>query len=269
VMKMRGVDHDTRQHELMFGDRGVDIVPRHRTFPAEVVARNRLSTGVAGLDDLLGGGFPRGESVLLEHDGAANINELVLLMGMTALDAGMSMVLIPRANASMRQVDRFLEETDAGFDDADAMLESDSLFVLDPLDSWPNHTNVYKPETDGAELRNALGEIETAAGEGGLFLALNTEVKAHTMEPTEVRRFRYWVSAQFLGEDDLLLDVHNPEIMEPALAELYSDAASMGIETWVDETGLQYIRLKKATVGEVGTVRLVTYAEQQPYIRIQ
>lgn len=269
VMKMRGVDHDTRQHELMFSDAGVEIVPRHRTFPADVVKHDRLSTGVEGLDELLAGGLPLGDSTLLEHDGAANINELLFLAGMSAIDHGMAMVIIPRANASLRQVDDFLADANVGVEDAHAMLDADMLFVLDPLDAWPAHANVYKPEAEGESLREALQSVRDDAGESDLFLALNTEVKAHTMSPREVRRFRYWVPSQFLGADDILLDIHNPDIMDPSLAELYSDAATLAVETWVDDTGLQYVRLKKATVGNLGSVRLVSYSSEAPYIQVR
>jgi len=269
VMKMRGVDHDTRQHELMFSDAGVEIVPRHRTFPEGVVKQDRLPTGIEGFDTLLAGGLPLGDSTLLEHDGAANINELLFLAGMNAIENGMAMVLIPRANASPRQIDGFLADANLGVADVDAMLDDGTLFVVDPLGAWPTHKNVYKPETEGEALREALHSIRDDAGQRNLFLALNTEIKVHTMSAQEVRRFRYWVPSQFLGEDDLLLDIHNPDIMDPSLAELYSDAATLAIETWVDDTGLQYVRLKKATVGNLGSVRLVSYSRNPPYIEVR
>jgi KaiC/GvpD/RAD55 family RecA-like ATPase len=269
VMKMRGVDHDTRQYEIMFSDSGLEVVPEYRTFPSSVVDRDHQPTGIDGLDPLLAGGLPKGESTLLEHDGEAIINEPVLLSGIHAIDDGMRLVLIPRANVSKPQVDAFLDDTQVGFEDTDAMLDAGHLFVIDPLDAWPAHTNVYKPDARDEALRETLHTIRECVDGSGLFLALNTEIKAHTMPWSEVRRFRYWVASQFLSADDLLLDIHNPDIMEPQLAELYSDAASVAIETWIDDTGLQYLRVKKATVGDVGSVRLVTYSETFPYIEVR
>ena len=53
------------------------------------------------------------------------------------------------------------------------------------------------------------------------------------------------------------------------MAEFYTDATSLGIETWLDDTGLQYLRLKKGEVAEVGQVALVEYLDSYPYIELR
>jgi len=97
---------------------------------------------------------------------------------------------------------------------------------------------------------------------------LNTEAKLHAVGEEAARRFRYWVPSQFLGRSDVLIDVHNPNLMGSQMAEFYTDAATVGIETWLDETGLQYVRLKGGRVGDVGQVRLVEYLDDPPYLRL-
>lgn len=268
IMNMRGVDHDTRQHEIQIGDDGVEIVPRHRVFPSETTAHERLPTGIDGFDELLGGGLPTGKATLLTHDGAAHSTQLAFTVGMHALEHGLTLVLIPRGNMSPRQLNEFVSAHHAEFTDGKAMLDAGRLVVLDLLDMWPSHEHVYTPDTDGISLRATLQSIRERTTQRGLFLAFNTEIQAHAMATEEVRRFRYWLSAQFLSSDDVLFDVHNPETMRSELAEMYGDAASVGMEIWLDDTGLQYLRVNKAPVGTVGRVRLIADSQEQPYIQL-
>jgi circadian clock protein KaiC len=68
VMKMRGQGQIPGLHTARVSDSGVSVFPRLLK-PAEIIAehplKHRLSTGVQGLDEMLGGGIPRGYSVLL------------------------------------------------------------------------------------------------------------------------------------------------------------------------------------------------------------
>ena len=75
VMKMRGQAPIPGLHTFRITDDGVQVFPRvivgaEQTKPpaasgAKSKSRGRLSTGVKGLDDMLGGGIPAGYSVLL------------------------------------------------------------------------------------------------------------------------------------------------------------------------------------------------------------
>ncbi|HEY5243296.1 MAG TPA: ATPase domain-containing protein [Polyangiaceae bacterium] len=68
VMKMRGQGQIPGLHTARITDQGCSVFPRLLK-PAEIVAdrplEHRLSTGVKGLDEMLGGGIPRGYSVLI------------------------------------------------------------------------------------------------------------------------------------------------------------------------------------------------------------
>lgn len=68
VMKMRGQGQIPGLHTVRISDAGVSVFPRLLK-PAESIAErpleHRLSTGVKGLDEMLGGGIPRGYSVLI------------------------------------------------------------------------------------------------------------------------------------------------------------------------------------------------------------
>jgi circadian clock protein KaiC len=66
VMKLRGVEFRSGQHDYVIAQDGIQVFPRlvaaehSKPFP-----RERLSSGVADLDHLLGGGLERGTSTLL------------------------------------------------------------------------------------------------------------------------------------------------------------------------------------------------------------
>lgn len=269
VMKMRGVDHDTRSYEVTFGDGGMEVIPFRRALPPEAVDQNRLTTGIRAFDTLLSGGFPRGDSVVLEHDGKANIDTLLFTAASSAFDRDMDLVLLPRVNTSPRRVDTLVANTVVGFDDGRELLESDRLFVLDALGAWENYENVYDLRTDDMEMEDQLRAIREASTSDGLLLALNTEAKVHVLNEKKARRIRYWLQSRFLGPDDILLDMHNPNVMTSRMAGFYIDAASCVISTWLDESGLQYIRLEKGIAGDVGGLRLVEYVDEHPPIRME
>ncbi|GAB4264622.1 MAG: circadian clock protein KaiC [Deferrisomatales bacterium] len=67
VVKLRGSGFQAGEHPLWIDDNGVQISPRYVTPPdpaAYVPSTDRLSTGVAGLDELTGGGFTQGSATL-------------------------------------------------------------------------------------------------------------------------------------------------------------------------------------------------------------
>lgn len=82
LVKMRGLDHSRNEHSFRITDGGIRIFAPRLTIkhapPAETDSRRpRLCvTGIPKLDDLLGGGVPRGSSVLLA--GVAGTGKTVL-----------------------------------------------------------------------------------------------------------------------------------------------------------------------------------------------
>ena len=268
VMKMRGVDHDTRQYEITFADQGVEIVPRQRALPQGVGDRDRLSTEIDELDTLLDGGFFRGESLLLEHDSQANLEAFLFTVVAQALVQDMGLVVVPRVDTPPEAIDDLLGREPIGRDTQD-LLEQDQLFVLDALGAWEDRYNVFNLQQEDAGIRYLLGTIGDRTATDGLLLLLNTEAKVHTLGEEESRRTRYWLQSQMLETSNLLVDVHKPNLMASDLAEFYTDAATQVLETWLDDTGLQYVRLKKAPTGKIGALRLVEHIGTEPYLRMK
>ena len=66
VVKYRGSAHGTNEYPFLIGARGISVVPITSLTLDHVASRERVPTGIAGLDEMLGGrGFYRGSSVLV------------------------------------------------------------------------------------------------------------------------------------------------------------------------------------------------------------
>ncbi|MGO9942696.1 MAG: circadian clock protein KaiC [Rhodoblastus sp.] len=66
VVKYRGAAHGTNEYPFLIDSDGISVLPVTSIELAHEVSKERISTGVAGLDEMLGGkGFWRGSSILV------------------------------------------------------------------------------------------------------------------------------------------------------------------------------------------------------------
>lgn len=66
IVKYRGTTHGTNEYPFLIGDRGINVLPITALGLDHIASNDRVSTGVAKLDQMLGGkGFFRGSSVLV------------------------------------------------------------------------------------------------------------------------------------------------------------------------------------------------------------
>jgi circadian clock protein KaiC len=66
IVKYRGTPHGTDEYPYMIDDEGISVLPITSLALTHKASTSRVSTGVAGLDEMLGGkGFFRGSSVLV------------------------------------------------------------------------------------------------------------------------------------------------------------------------------------------------------------
>jgi circadian clock protein KaiC len=80
VVKMRGADHLEGEHGFSISDAGVQVFPRIEvTIPHKLPRfEGRVSTGARGLDEMMGGGIPRGDLTVLQ--GPAGVGKTVLAL---------------------------------------------------------------------------------------------------------------------------------------------------------------------------------------------
>jgi len=84
VLKCRGLPERAGKHSFQIQDRGVVVFPRLTIEPEEIGQEEEphvlrtISTGVPGVDEMLGGGLPRGTATLLA--GSAGVGKTTLAM---------------------------------------------------------------------------------------------------------------------------------------------------------------------------------------------
>jgi len=134
VMKMRGQGQIPGLHTARISDAGVNVFPRLLK-PAELIAEqpleHRLSTGVMGLDEMMGGGIPRGYSVLLagpSGSGKTVLSNQFIIEGAQHGESGVVAIFEKRPND-------YLQTTPRGAE-FEALLRDKKLEVvyLRPLD---------------------------------------------------------------------------------------------------------------------------------------
>ncbi|MFP4188844.1 MAG: ATPase domain-containing protein [Halobacteriales archaeon] len=267
VSKMRGVDHDRRRVEVEFDDGGVSLSPKRRSQPPALKQHKHLSVGVDGLDRLCGGGIVRGGTVLLQHDGHANLASILGSFVSTAVEKDYTLVLLPTTHLTPMRVGSVLEEKDVSVGE---LLGDDRLFVLDMTGSWSEFSdsdNVREATDDVGDVvsffRNADG-----SGEAGTFAIAKTGTAVHRLGPGGARELQHFQEIE-TGSEDVVVNVHNPAVTDSRISGFFVDAAEQVLETRVLDDGLQYLTLRKSPCGFVGSTSLVEFRKKPPYFRVQ
>lgn len=277
VEKMRGVDHDSRVHEFEIDDGGIRVVPRDGV---QRGTQSLASTGIPGLDDLLGGGLVQGYSVVFEYDGRATVTDVAMSVAAQALEDGKAAVLLPPPRFGADDAERRLSHVAP----LDTLLDEDRLFVVDWFDAWDrDHRNVYSLHTGhlASELLfhnkfvlslralRIYRQIDERRGETSALPIVFTETLLQDFSPSDVRFQYYWIHSNLLSGDDTIVFFQNPETMDPDLAAFYTDDADQTVRTWVHDNGLQYVRLLKSPTGETDSTRLVRPTDEPPFVSVQ
>jgi circadian clock protein KaiC len=65
VVKYRGARHGTDEYPFLIGDHGISVLPLSSLLLVHEASTERISSGNAALDQMLGGGYYRGSSILI------------------------------------------------------------------------------------------------------------------------------------------------------------------------------------------------------------
>lgn len=281
IIKMRGVDHDTRSYEFGISNQGVFLTPENWNHQFEFGDQQVTPTGVNGLDAICGGGLVRGKPVLLEHDGRAPVDALVVSMSAGAFAADMGVWLVPSPVLSAERFNSLLPDPALS---VPYLLDEGMLFVLDVFNAWEDvgdHPNVFQFSTSGLVpklikksrlgqrfARRVLRKIDDRRDRPVLAPTF-TEAFLHLFgDPMQIRNLYYWALENVTVEEDTAFYVHNPATMDPKLAEFFSYDASQAFETWKSPAGMQYLLLDKSPIGEPGTLAVVEYDDEPPYVHV-
>lgn len=280
VLKMRGVDHDTREYEIGISNDGVYLTPHARNGGPSVDTESGLSTGIDGLDTLCGGLVKDG-TVVIEHDGRATIDEIVVGTISSAFEEGMAVWLVPSPSMSPQRLRTLLPES---FRDLETRLDDDELFVLDSFNIWDDygdHRNVYQAQTGGfisgllsrssylnvKYVKRVLRDISSRRDSPAV-AAVYTEAFLRWFDAPQIRELYYWAREEVAVKDDTVIYIHNPKTMDSKLAEFFVYDAQELLETWRQESGIQYIRSEKSPWGTHGSLGVVELTDSPPHLRV-
>ncbi|WP_135805547.1 ATPase domain-containing protein [Halorussus marinus] len=268
VMKMRGVDHDTRVFELGFDDAGLRTYPRMRTHPGEFRPDEYFETGIEGLDALMGGGVALGGSLLLQHDGQASPHSVLTNLIARAIEADMSILIVPPVELPPKRLRSIIDERVGYMDD---LLNDDRLFLLDYTNIWENtRRNVFKPVAhDDETTESVFRTVQDRSADRPVLSLVNIEAQLPVLDEDELRRVRFWEEENFYRPGDTSVYFFNPKTVGEELSMFYKNGAWQVLRTWIDATGLQYVKLEKSPSGYMGSTRLVEYTDDEPYMTVQ
>lgn len=281
ISKMRGVDYDTREYELGIDEDGIYLTPQQWTHQFEFEDYRIVSTNVDGLDDLTGGGLVTGKPVLLEHDGRAPVDALVVSMAAGAFERDMGAWVVPSPVLDASRFEDLLPDETLSVPD---LLDGGQLFVMDVFSAWDeyaDHRNVYQISSSSwltkllskrklglRFAKRVLKDIDRRR-DRPVLAPTHTEAFLHLFEDVnQIRDLYYWALENVTVEEDTALYVHNPDTMDPQLAEFFSYDASQVFETWKHDSGIQYIRLDKSPTGSPGSMAVVEYRDTPPYVKV-
>lgn len=266
VTKMRGVRHDRRRAEVQFTDDGLRIGPERRSQPPVLKTHTHRPLGIDGLDDLCGGGPVCGAGVLLEHDGEANLMALFGTILADAVDRGDAVTLVPTIELSQSRVAALFDDRGHSLD---ALLADGRVSVVDVIGGWDESLpNVHAAPGTPAEFSDLLADAHDGT-DGVTSTLLNADAVVHSFGVEGARTVRYRAESALLDGDDRLVHVTNPDVVDDTVAAFHRDAAEQVLHTWIEDDGLQYVRLKKSPCGFVGTTSLIEYVTEPPYLRVQ
>lgn len=267
VRKMRGLNHDTRPYEMEFDGGGVYIVPRNRNATEFWDAETSfVDTRIDGLDALLGGGFVRGNSVVVEHDGRATLRPLFLSLVKRHLETESAVLLLmPKIGADRRILERLFPDDPGRITD---LLDADALFVVDVTGGRTiDHENVLSV-TERSGVEYLLRLVDERRGDRPLASFVDTETAARRFGAEQTVDLHRRQETHPFG-DGVAVYVHNPRTLSDEVAEFFANGASQVLELWRHDTGLQYLTLEKSPAGYVGATRLVDTLDEPPFVRVQ
>lgn len=274
ITKMRGVDHETQPFQMTLVGERLRVRPSRRSPALELSARARHVTGLDGLDDLLGGGFVEGGSVVYKHDGESHSDIILIKSVLEMVQQGERVIFIPPSGLAYDQLNLLAEKLTGR--SIDWYLEEQGLEIIDLL-SQGRDARAFVPEDKLFEsvvtLDNSDGvqdEISSihfqADHRTTTYIAVDTLLQR--LDSSYLRRLHSTINAKIRSEPHTLIYQLNPDLIDPFLDEFLTESSDQVLYQLRRQDGMEYVCLEKSVGGHVGSNRLVEYHEGPPYVEI-
>jgi len=198
LMKLRGTE--LRENELVFTLKGgFKVLPsyapksvdRPKRFEALAAQPRAYSTGSRDLDEVLGGGVPKGTTMLLEIDERVTTLEYHLFVAPMAPQfafQGRGVIVVPSPGVDVRMLKNVAEAYGATEDEFNRLIKVAEVAVPEPVEKWPNVV-ALKGDDWKEDLNTIIGAAEEFTTETGqpnlLIVGLDTIIAYHGEEACE------------------------------------------------------------------------------------
>lgn len=268
VTKMRGTDHDSGVHGVLFTPKGLDLFLSYTVEPSPVKIPNAAQFGIPVLDNVLGGGIPRGRFFLLEVDSLAT-HWQPILRAWHARVKGTKEGIIALPGSSMATKE------------AMEVFESSEDHQITFIDAYGR-----REPSDGT--RSQDGWITFKRAESGHQIVEMINLAASEATKEDFKPFRIHMNmsdlAAFMGEESALAAIpnsiellkdHNNVLVAVFTPELHSSRfqdslryfASAILKLWVSH-GLEVLQVIKAPAGNISRPYIVRRIPEDPYVEL-
>lgn len=270
VRKHRGSSFRPGQHIFVIGDRGIRVLRALDRVP-DLTVGEVVPTGLARLDECLGGGIPRGSTIALNVTSKCNYRYLIGAIGAAHLRqgdgyvAGRSALRSPAVVAGVLGLYGF-DAVQLGAAGRFKCVEHVGRPVPPNLEPYvirmPNEVDLSM--VPGSETDRTRGTGASPGVRHWLWsIDLNTAL--HTAKQDAV--FKGWEAtiAHARERGDTIIGICNFEEMGPAMSAFIQRTAAGIIKTWFDGR-YQYLQVQKAPNARVSEPMVIEYTDTPPYM---
>lgn len=229
---------------------------------AEFAERERLETGIPGLDETCGGGLAAGGQAVLRYEPETAIDGAIAQLCATTIAAGKAVSLTPPPSLDRSTLASALAATDYAIDDA---LTDDRLFIIDMFGSWEKEYNVFTLDNNSL---SSVNERTVDRRDAPLLVIGNIEGEVDTVGEQAAREARYENDGGVFQPGDTVLNVVATAAVPETLAVFYAGSADQ-LLSLVSETGQQYVEIDSTATDRTGGRHPVTTLPQPPFLRVE
>lgn len=276
VLKMRGTRIMEGEHHFTFTREGIHVIPALSMAEEKMISASAdmLTTGIEGLDELLGGGLPRGSVFMVDTNSKANHRYLVMSMFVERLKAGDHTVSLMTSSSTIQ-----------------GMTEISNLFGVSLEDAIRNKQSFFiehyrKPVPEGFEtsILNVGGlegeEYEAAFEEWfrpiflhgkekgkGWFFYFDVNTVVSERGKAFVLRFYADIAVKCRMAGITVVAHANFTELGAETSSFLERSSDGVIRTWVDGK-YQYLQVTKSPTGRMSAPRIIENIDARPFIRL-
>ncbi|WP_067728965.1 ATPase domain-containing protein [Oceanobacillus damuensis] len=276
VLKMRGSSILEGEHIYRITEEGIYVVLASRTVSDIQDSQSdlRLKTGIASLDNILGGGLDKGNIYMLDTNSKANYRNIITSILAERIKAGDQLLTILSSIQSIEELAALLRLHQV---DLDKVIEERKMFFIEhynrPIsESWRNavfHVKGLDNEKYNHFLKYELyPKINSdMKKDSSWFIYYDLNAIINERGTDYVLRHFATETASARSKGMTVLVLCNFKEVGINVASFLERSCNGVLKTWVDGS-YQYLQITKASNGDISKPYLLENMQEFPYIRL-